>query len=207
MARPRTDIRLRLLHAARTRFLTDGVDGASLRAIAAGARTSIGMVYYYFPTKDELFLAVVEEVYVGLLADLESLLAPALPVLDRLRGLYARVGALHPDEIQVVRLMLREALVSTTRLERLVARFKRGHLPLLVRLVVDGQKEGVFDRGIASVLVLVAMLALGGPGQAMLRLGRGRLPLPAPRAPAGGADALVDVLLRGVGPRQGGKRR
>ena len=62
--------------AARERFLTEGVDGASLREIARDAGTSIGMVYYYFPTKDELFLAVVEEVYAKLLADLASALAP-----------------------------------------------------------------------------------------------------------------------------------
>ena len=34
MVRPRTDIRPRIVAAARTRFLSEGVDGASLRAIA-----------------------------------------------------------------------------------------------------------------------------------------------------------------------------
>ena len=54
MARPRGDIAPRILHAARRRFLTEGIDGASLRGIAADAGTNIGMVYYYFPTKDEM---------------------------------------------------------------------------------------------------------------------------------------------------------
>src|SRR5262249_27779376 len=67
MPRPRTDIRVRILHAARARFAAKGVDGSSLRSIAADARTSIGMIYYYFPSKDALFLAVVEEVYGNLL--------------------------------------------------------------------------------------------------------------------------------------------
>ena len=62
MARPRSDIEPRIVHAARRRFLKEGVDGASLRTIARDAKTSIGMVYYYFPTKDDLFFAVVEEV-------------------------------------------------------------------------------------------------------------------------------------------------
>jgi AcrR family transcriptional regulator len=38
--------------------LGDGVDGASLREIAREAGTNIGMVVYYFATKDDLFLAV-----------------------------------------------------------------------------------------------------------------------------------------------------
>jgi len=74
MARPRSDIAPRVVIAARERFLKDGVDGASLRAIAHDARTSIGMIYYYFPTKDDLFLAVVEQVYEKVLADMASAL-------------------------------------------------------------------------------------------------------------------------------------
>ena len=46
MARPRGDIAPRILHAARKRFLVEGVDGASLRAIARDARTNKGMIYY-----------------------------------------------------------------------------------------------------------------------------------------------------------------
>ncbi len=60
MARPRGDISERLVKAAREAFLTQGVDGASLREIAAEAGTSLGMITYYFPTKDDLFLAVLE---------------------------------------------------------------------------------------------------------------------------------------------------
>ena len=70
MARPRGDISERLIKAAREAFLTQGVDGASLREIAAEAGTSLGMITYYFPTKDDLFLAVLEQVYPKLLADL-----------------------------------------------------------------------------------------------------------------------------------------
>jgi AcrR family transcriptional regulator len=44
MARPRSDIRPRLLASARARFLREGVDGASLRSIAKDAATNIGMV-------------------------------------------------------------------------------------------------------------------------------------------------------------------
>ena len=76
MARPRSDISERIRDAACERFLADGVDGASLRAIATKAKTSIGMVYYYYPSKEELFFAVVEETYSKLVADLGRALAP-----------------------------------------------------------------------------------------------------------------------------------
>src|SRR5512143_3860930 len=120
MPRPKSDIEPRIVHAARHRFLVEGVDGASLRTIARGARTSIGMIYYYFPTKDDLFLAVVEETYLRILGRLEAALAGDDPVDRRLRRAFAVIGALDDEELQVIRLVVREALVSSTRLDRII---------------------------------------------------------------------------------------
>ena len=111
MARPRTDIQPRILHAARARFLAEGVEGASLRQIAKEARTSIGMVFYYYPTKDELFLAVVEEVYEKLLASLDQILSAKTPVRERLAQAFARLGEASDEELDVLRLVVREALL------------------------------------------------------------------------------------------------
>src|SRR5262249_38079135 len=131
MARPRSDIRSRIVHAAREEFLRAGVEGTPLRTIARHARTNIGMLYYYFPTKDDLFFAVVEEVYTALLSDLTLALADDVPVRERIRRLYLRVGSLSDLELAVVRLMVLEALTSSSRLERLIRRFQRGHIPLV----------------------------------------------------------------------------
>ena len=198
MARPRSDIRPRILRAARARFLADGVDGASLRTIARSARTNIGMIFYYFPTKDDLFLAVVEEVYVALLGDLEAALDRGAPVGERIRRLYERLGALTDDESQVVRLVVREALASPRRLDRLVRRFQRGHLPLLVGLVEEGVAAGLFRDDLSPGVLVAALGALGGPAQLVLAALDGRLPGKVPRA-AGRAAPLVDVLLHGIG--------
>ena len=51
MARPRTDIRARIVRAARARFLAAGVDGASLREIAQLAKTqqqAMQMSFFFF---------------------------------------------------------------------------------------------------------------------------------------------------------------
>jgi AcrR family transcriptional regulator len=199
VARAASDIGPRIVAAARARFLIEGVDGASLRAIARDARTSIGMIYYYHPTKDDLFLAVVEEVYVALLKDLEARLAPGKPVPDRLQALFERIGEASDDERQVLQLVLREALTSPARLARLIRRFQRGHVPLLVELVRDGVAAGVFRADVPPPLLLAAIVAIGGPGQAILEvidrhIAPGAVPPRAAR-PAG----LLGVLLAGIG--------
>jgi AcrR family transcriptional regulator len=201
MARPRSDIRTRILHAARKRFLQEGVDGASLRHIARDAKTSIGMVYYYFPAKDDLFLGVVEEVYEVLLRDLVAALEPSLPVEERILRLYTRVASIKEDELTVLRLVLREALVSSRRLDTIVERFQRGHIPLMIRVVSDGMQQGTFDPSHHPFVVLLAMMGLGGPGQLLRRLVAARMPeLDLPKGPALSGE-MLRILLRGVGAK------
>jgi AcrR family transcriptional regulator len=199
MPRPRTDIAPRIVNAARKRFLREGVDGASLRRIARDARTSIGMVYYYFPTKDDLFLAVVEEVYVEVLRELEVALAPDAPVRARILRFYERIAGANEDEILMIRLVLREALVSSRRLERLLERFLRGHIPLLLRTVQDGFVDGTFDQRRSPVAVGLSLLALAGPPQLIRRLVLGKLPFVSGPSGTAFAAELVDVLFGGVG--------
>lgn len=193
MARPRTDIRPRILDAARARFLADGVDGASLRAIARDAATSIGMVYYYFPTKDDLFFGVVEDVYATLMADLEQALAQDAGFEARIRSLYQRIAHMSAVEGDIFRLVVREALVSSDRLGRLVERFKRGHVALLLRVVTEGRQEGALATDVPLPIAVIATGVFGAAPQIILRaLGA--------KSPFGGAveagDALVGQLLR-----------
>ncbi len=201
MARPASDIAPRIIAAARTRFLAEGVDGASLRAIAGDAGTSIGMVYYYFPTKDDLFFAVIEEIYVPLVADLTRALAPDAPVDDRLRRLYRRLGEMSELEATTLRLILREILVSNDRLGRVLQRFQRGHIPLLLAMLRDGMLDGTLASDLPPLLAAVITFAVGAAPQFLLRRAGSHLPAgDIPRGPEL-ADLLVRLLLHGIGAR------
>jgi len=201
MARPRSNISERVLEAACARFLADGVDGASLRAIAAQAKTSIGMVYYYYPSKEELFFAVVEEAYSKLVRDLALALAPDCSVEERLRRFYERLGALSDAELRVLRLVVCEVLRSKERFERIALRFQSGHVALIAQTVLQAFRDGTFAPGRHPVVAMVSLLSLAGLGQVAARFAADRLPFPgAPLAPTGAvlsAD-LVGVLLHGL---------
>ena len=202
MARPRTDIQPRILHAARARFLAEGVDGASLRAIARDAATSIGMVYYYFPTKDDLFVGVVEEIYAALMADLERLVGEHAGFVPRVEALYRRIAHMSPIEGDIVRLVVREALVSSERLARIIERFKRGHVPLLLRVVAEGRAEGVLTADVPLPLMAIATAVLGGAPQMILRAVGPRSPFGTEVVPGDAIVAsLIRVLLGGIGAR------
>jgi AcrR family transcriptional regulator len=204
MGRPPSDIRPRLLAAARARFLADGVDGASLRAIARDAGSNLGMLYYYFPSKDDLFLAVVEEVYAGLLADLTAALGPG-STEERIGRLYARLAAMSDHELEVVKLIAREVIGGgSPRLGRLLERFQRGHLPLVAGTLVDGVRAGAIRADLPLPLLLILTFAIGAVPQ-VVRRSAGDLPpfrdLPPPDQLA---RLLLDAFLRAVSPTTGG---
>lgn len=198
MARPRTNIEPRILVAARAAFAKSGVDGSSLREIAKRAKTSIGMVYYYFPTKDDLYFAVIEDVYATMLADLEATLTNDLPLEQRLLDLYRRIGAASELEQLTLRLVVQEMLVSSERRARLVERFQRGHLGLVLNTLLQGVKQGKVRRDLNPAVLLFSTLAVGAAPQFALRAlgGAG----PAELAPKGDALAaeLLGILFRGI---------
>jgi AcrR family transcriptional regulator len=207
MARPASDISSRILHAARERFLLEGVDGASLRNIAKDAGTNIGMVYYYFKTKDELFEAVVAEVYTHILDDIKATLSADTTPEQRLSQLYARVAALSDEEFQVVRLLLREALISSARLSRIARLFLEGHIPLVLRMMADGSAHGRLRSDLHPVALMAATFVLGLMPQIARRLlASTDLPF-AGLLPSGAAvaDTMISVLLEGIAARSGKK--
>ena len=58
---PRDNKRPQLLDAAACHFAESGYDAASMREIAAAAGMKAGSMYYYFPSKEDLLVAVHEE--------------------------------------------------------------------------------------------------------------------------------------------------
>lgn len=205
MARPKSDIEPRILNAARERFLTEGVDGASLRNIARDAKTNIGMVYYYFSTKEELFLAVLEDVYAGLLADLEVALDAKQPFETRLEHLYERFGQLSPVEVKTIQLVLREGMVSSARFNSILARFKRGHLPLFAGLVMEGVQQGKFRRDVHPIVALLATVVLALIPQLMRRRVAQRAPFTGTPEREQLSAAMLDVLLHGIAATPAGR--
>lgn len=63
-----------ILQAARKIFARDGLDGATLRAIAAEAGIAVGTVYLHYPAKESLYA----EMLAGSLADLQKHLRDAV---------------------------------------------------------------------------------------------------------------------------------
>ena len=82
-----------IIAAALKIFAVKGFAGAKMEAIAAEAGLSKGAVYLYFPTKEDVFRAVVERAVAPNVDALGKLALDAdLPFADRVRLLLPRLG-------------------------------------------------------------------------------------------------------------------
>ncbi len=161
------------------------------------------MIHYYFRTKDELFLAVVEEIYQKLLESLSAALAGGGSTREQIESLYVRLSEMTTQESEIVRLVVHEALLSTERFEKLLTRFLRGHVPIVQNTLNEGQRTGELRRDLHPLALLAATMVLGGVPRFALRvLGEKMPPWPIPE-PRDFVHQMVEVLFAGVGASSG----
>ena len=112
-AREREARRESILDAAVAVFEQRGFDGATVEAIAAAAEINIATLYYYFPSKDLLYLAVLRRAIDVVLPRLEAAAAAGRTPAEKLRnlaGTYYRFFREHPEAQSVLRCLQSKAL-------------------------------------------------------------------------------------------------
>jgi TetR/AcrR family transcriptional regulator len=154
--------RLRILEAAAKNFAEYGLSGGRVDAIAAAADVNIRMIYHHFGNKEGLYLAVLDNAYLGLrrqeLRLDYSMLGPLEGLLRLFEFLHAHFAA-HPE---LIRLMTGENLLQAAYLKRStqVATRSSPVIALIADLLQRGEASGEIRRGIDPLQLYVAMVAL-----------------------------------------------
>ncbi|MDX0997268.1 TetR family transcriptional regulator [Sinorhizobium medicae] len=142
-----------ILNIATEEFSAFGLSGARVDAIAEKTRTSKRMIYYYFGSKEGLYLAVLEKAYRkirSLEADLEL---ADLPPVEALRTLIASTFDHDEKNPHFVRLVSIENIHHASHMKR---SSEIGELNLSIVRTIDeildrGRREGVFRRDIDAI--------------------------------------------------------
>jgi AcrR family transcriptional regulator len=183
--RDRNAVRRGILDAARELFVNEGYENVSMRKIAERIEYSPAAIYGYFPSKDEIFIALAEE-GVRLFADCGGEPAEGLPAIERLRHIVLRLYRFSIEHPQYFALMFVDRTVP--RICRDYERFAFAR-ELRQELVVELERaasEGVLPRTISGGTVF-RILTMGVLGVAVMRLSG--------RVTAGHADLLVEDVL------------
>lgn len=160
--------RARLLESAIDEFSNQGYSGARTQRIARRAGTNIRMLYHYFGSKDELYVAVLEAVMADLRhdelqldADAEEPLAGLLNIADFVDHHFAT----HP---RLRKLLAFENLNEARHLARSnrIPEMSSPLLALIRRLLARGVAAGAIRPGIEALHLYVAMVSLSYYGRA-----------------------------------------
>ena len=108
--------RERLLEAAAREFARRGLERANIDAISLAAGYAKGTIYNYFASKEELFLAVVEEACAQATASASA--PPQASARERLRATLAAFCAWAGANEGFARVLVRECLMGTPELQR-----------------------------------------------------------------------------------------
>ncbi|HEX7053226.1 MAG TPA: TetR/AcrR family transcriptional regulator [Burkholderiales bacterium] len=155
--------RQRILDAATAEFARHGLGGARVDRIAAGAGANKRMLYYYFGSKEDLFLAVLEAAYERIRSaerDLDLEHADPREALKRLVEFTWRYSLAHPE---FQSLLGSENLYRGRHLGR-SRRVRELHSPLVETLrgvLRRGERLGLFRRGIDPVQLYISIAAEG----------------------------------------------
>lgn len=175
MARPQgsADTRERMLEVAETRFAQKGYEGAHLESIASEVGVRKTALYYYFDSKEDLYIAVLERMLLafehtiaGALEREEPAYQQALRLADAINHL---LGS-RPNYSQIlIRIFVDRVPIDDSRLAPIIARL----IERVLQFHQRGVAEGVFRRMssrhfFASVLGMAAFYYGGGSASALV---------------------------------------
>lgn len=117
-----------ILQAALREFLSQGFDGTSMDRIAASAEVSKRTVYNHFPSKDELFEAILRRLWECATAEEAIPYQPRKPLREQLYELLWQKMRLMQDRgfLDLARVALAEGMRRPDRARELIARLDEG---------------------------------------------------------------------------------
>lgn len=154
--------REQILRAALGVFAARGLAATRISDIAAASDLSYGLVYHYFPTKEAIYLALVERALRGA----HDLVARAVeahgPAWDRLRALYAEMlesARATPEYFQLI-LQAQVGERPPSAVRALVVEHSPRILGQLAALIQQGQEEGRVTHAAHAEELAYTLLAL-----------------------------------------------
>ena len=134
-----------LLEATRTVLAAGGFDAVTMERVSAEAGLTKGAVYLYFPSKDHLILAAVEELFSEMLRRIEAEADVEAPPWERLcRTLGAQLQIMEEQKALLRVLLLDRRLLSDSpggRQARRLLKYRERH---------EAQLKHCLDQGIAQ---------------------------------------------------------
>jgi TetR/AcrR family fatty acid metabolism transcriptional regulator len=188
-----TDKRTLILDAAVRVFARSGYHAARVADIAEEAGVAHGLLYHYFPSKEEVLATIFRENWRRLVDRFRGVAASDERADEKLRGIAKILLRTWRNDPDLVRVMVREVARGPQLLEQ-VDEIREGFLTIQ-RIVEQGQDEGVFRRELDSRLV--SWIFYGALEELLTGWALGQLP-DGDAEVARAERTIVDVVCGGI---------
>src|SRR4051794_19224554 len=140
-----------------------GYSGARIERISRTGKSSDRMIYYYFGSKEALYIEVLEGVYTELGAAESRLVLDESRPVEALRTLIAFTWNYYLAHPEFVALLSNENLQRGRHINKSlsVVQLSRPVLDILGRILSEGERQGVFRPGLDVRHVYLTLAALG----------------------------------------------
>jgi AcrR family transcriptional regulator len=159
---PRSERRQQLLLAARDAFVANGYHAAVMDDIATRAGVSKPVLYQHFPSKLELYLALLDASMGDLLATIQAALAATTDNQERVRGTVRAYFAYVTDDAGAFRLVFESDLTVEPAVRERVDRFNLACATALSQVIAE-------DTGLPPESAVLLAAGLTGAAQVAAR--------------------------------------
>jgi AcrR family transcriptional regulator len=151
-----------ILAAATSEFALHGLGGARVDRIAARAKTNKRMLYYYFGSKDALFLAVLEHTYASIRNAEKRLSLLDVAPAESVRRLIDFTWSYYLAHPEFLSLLNSENLHRARHLRRSreILAMNSPLIETLATVLARGRRAGTFRDGVDALQLYVSIAAL-----------------------------------------------
>ena len=151
-----------ILLAARDEFALYGLAGARVDRIAERADINKRLIYYYFKSKDDLFLAVLENTYADIRAAEQKLHLDEMDPVEAIRELVSFTWHYYLEHPEFISLLNSENQHNAAHLKK-SARIQEMNSPLVQMLdtvLERGRRQDLFRAGIDPIQLYISIASI-----------------------------------------------
>ena len=155
--------RAKILYAAMDEFAERGLPDARIEDVAARAGANRRMIYYYFGSKEGLYLAALEMVYQELIDEERKINVDEMGPIDAITAMVSLKIDHYTHYPRFIAFVNMENLYRARHLKqsKRLREFKTPLTEIIGRVLERGQRAGMFRSGIDPIDLYISICALG----------------------------------------------
>lgn len=161
--RDRDRTRQRILVCASAEFAKHGFDGARVDRMVERLKVSKSLIYHYFKSKEQLFIAVMELAYEKMRARHQDFELRGMEPVEAMARLVSYTFQHFVDHPEIISLLNSENLYKAKHIAKspIIGTMYNPFLENLSAILAHGQEQGIFRRDVDPVELYISISGLG----------------------------------------------